>query len=105
MQMDQSFIIASVVVLVLFAAVFMRLAILDQRLRGLSRLEAKLDSLLKHSGIEFDPYRDVPQAVVEALERGKKIEAIKHYRAATGLGLREAKEFVEEVQRRARMRT
>jgi ribosomal protein L7/L12 len=32
---------------------------------------------------------------------GKKIEAIKSYRSATGLGLKEAKEAIEDIQRRA----
>jgi len=66
-----------------------------------SRLEAKLDALLKHAGIHFDPYADAPQTVIDALRRGKKIEAIKEYRTATGAGLQEAKDFVEELQRRA----
>ena len=69
--------------------------------RTLSRLEAKLDALLKHQGIRFDPYSDVPARVVDALSRGQKIEAIKEYRAVTGVGLKEAKEFVEEIERRA----
>lgn len=42
-----------------------------------------------------------PPGVLEALRRGKKIEAIKEYRAATGAGLKDAKEYVEELQRRA----
>ena len=63
-------------------------------------MEAKLDALMKHEGIRFDPYSDVPPPVVDALRRGKKIAAIKHYRGATGAGLKEAKEFVEELQRR-----
>jgi len=69
--------------------------------RTVARLEAKLDALLKHAGIRFDPYADVPPSVIESLQRGKKIEAIKAYRAATRAGLKEAKEYVEEVQRRA----
>jgi hypothetical protein len=81
-----------------------RVISLDQRLRALSRLEGKLDALLKHQGIRFDPYSEVPPPVHDALRRGKKIEAIKEYRAATGVGLAEAKEFVEEVQRRAGQR-
>ena len=67
----------------------------------LSRLEAKLDALLTHQGIRFDPYSDVPARGVDALSRGQKIEAIKEYRAVTGVGLKEAKEFVEEIERRA----
>jgi hypothetical protein len=67
---------------------------------GLSRVEAKLDALLKHQGIQFDPYADVPPAVADALRSGRKIDAIKAYRLATGAGLKDAKDFVEEVQRR-----
>jgi hypothetical protein len=85
----------------LIAAVFVRIGALEQRLRKLSRLDAKLDALLKHAGVIFDPYRDVPQPVADAVGRGKKIEAIKAYRQATGADLRDAKEYVEELQRRA----
>jgi hypothetical protein len=87
---------------VLIAAVFVRIAALEQRLRKLSRLDAKLDALLKHSGVVFDPYRDVLPQVADALGRGKKIEAIKAFRQATGVDLRDAKEYVEELQRRTR---
>jgi ribosomal protein L7/L12 len=69
--------------------------------RALSRLEAKVDALLKHEGIRFDPYADASPRVLEALRRGEKIEAIKEHRAATGVGLQEAKEYVEELQRRS----
>jgi ribosomal protein L7/L12 len=37
------------------------------------------------------------QAVGEALMLGKKIEAIKIYREATGVDLKEAKEFIEKL--------
>jgi hypothetical protein len=83
------------------ALVFTRLRAVENQLTALSRLDAKLDALLKHSGIRFDPYADVPPAVVEALARGRKIDAIKAYRATRGADLEEVKEFVEEIQRRA----
>lgn len=89
------------IAVIAFGLIGVRVASLEQRLRALSRLEGKLDALLKHQGIRFDPYSDVPPPVLDALRRSKKIEAIKEYRAATGVGLQEAKEFVEEVQRRA----
>ena len=100
--MEDSYLIGSVLVMIALAAVFIRMASLEQRFRALSKIDAKLDALLKHAGIAFDPYKDVPAAVTEALQRGKKIEAIKRYRAVTGADLRQAKEFVEEVQRRSR---
>jgi hypothetical protein len=100
--MNQPLLLGVVVVAALIvAAIVLRLASPERDSRSLSRLEGKLDALLKHQGIEFDPYADLPAPVLEALRRGKKIEAIKEYRAATGAGLREAKEFVEELQRRA----
>ena len=78
-----------------------RVSKLEQRLSSISRIDAKLDVLLKHSGLEYDPYKDLPSAVVEAVARGNKIEAIKRYREATAAGLKEAKDFIEEIQRRS----
>jgi ribosomal protein L7/L12 len=99
---NESLIVAGVIVVAAVAVLFKRLTAVENQLTALSRLDAKLDALLKHSGIRFDPYQDVPPAVVEALARGQKIEAIKAYRQARGADLKEAKEFVEEVQRRAK---
>ena len=76
------------------------LGALHRRLDRLSRIEGKLDALLKHSGIRFDPFDGFPAEALAALKQGRKIEAIKHYRQATGAGLAEAKDAVEEAQRR-----
>jgi hypothetical protein len=78
-----------------------RLDGIQKRLAIVSRIEAKLDLLLKQANIKFDPYAYVSNDIVEALRRNETIEAIKLYRQATGVGLKEAKEFIEEVQRRA----
>jgi hypothetical protein len=50
----------------------------------LSRLEAKLDLVLKNAGIAFDSCEGLPPLVVEALQRGDKIQAINHYHDASG---------------------
>jgi ribosomal protein L7/L12 len=42
---------------------------------------------------------DLSSQVKELLNQGKKIEAIKLYRAETGLGLKEAKDAVDHIQR------
>jgi ribosomal protein L7/L12 len=42
-------------------------------------------------------HANLEQDLLVQLERGKKIEAIKIYRAATGVGLKEAKEAVEAL--------
>jgi hypothetical protein len=99
-------VLASVTILVLVFFATLRSIIktfrtgLD-RLHTLSRIEAKINLLLEHAGIEFDPYKGLPEEVTDAIRRGEKIRAIKLWRAATGAGLREAKEFIEEVQRRS----
>ena len=82
------------------AIVLVRLSAIERRLTRLSRLDAKIDALLRNAGIHFDPLQDVPADVREALERGETILAIKRFRQATGAGLKEAKEFVDEVRRR-----
>jgi ribosomal protein L7/L12 len=76
----------------------MRFNAMASGLARLSRLEAKVDLLLKNANIKYDPTANVPADVVEALRRGAKIEAIKRYRQATGVGLKEAKDFVEALQ-------
>jgi ribosomal protein L7/L12 len=87
--------------LVLLAGIGARLNGIRSRIAVLSRVEAKLDLLLKQANIKFDPYANVPLDIVQALRGGRKIEAIKLYRQSTGVGLKEAKDFVEEVERRS----
>jgi hypothetical protein len=60
----------------------------------LARIERKLDALLAQlnvavPGDDMDDIRDLVAA-------GKKIAAIKEYRARTGAGLAEAKKAIEE---------
>ena len=45
-------------------------------------------------------YANVPANVRQALQRGQKVAAIKLYRESTGIGLKEAKDYVEEIMRR-----
>jgi len=93
--------IVSGIVGAVIALLFIRLSALEQRLNRLSRLDAKVDALLTNAGIHFDPFRDVPADVREALERGETIAAIKRFRESTGATLKEAKAFVDEVRRRS----
>jgi len=58
-----------------------------------SRLERKVDLILKHLGI--DPNQGVEKTIMELMKSGRKIEAIKLYREQTGVGLKEAKDYVE----------
>lgn len=90
----------SVLIGIIIAILLMKLSSIERRLNRLSRLDAKLDALLRHTGIEFGEFENVPADVREALERGETILAIKRFRQATGADLKEAKEFVDEIRRR-----
>jgi len=61
----------------------------------LQRIERKLDAIINHLGIVMNSGVD-PQ-IIELVQAGKKIEAIKLYRESTGVGLKEAKDFVESL--------
>ena len=77
-----------------------RLRDLNRRVDRISRIEAKLDAVMAHGGVRFDPLSDVDPSVANALAQGETILAIKRYREATGVGLKEAKDAVEELRRR-----
>ncbi|MFF7747920.1 ribosomal protein L7/L12 [Streptomyces sp. NPDC007971] len=69
-----------------------RFARADERL---ARVERKLDLVIKHLDLREElPRMDEVNALVR---EGKKIQAIKVYREATGAGLKEAKEAVERL--------
>ena len=66
---------------------------------------AAADSSLRAAFAEVQAMRAQVSAVRQQVQNlcraGNKIQAIKHYREATGVGLKEAKDAVEEFQRRA----
>ncbi len=65
--------------------------------RRVTRLEGKIDALMKQAGVEYDPWEGVSEDVAAALKQGAKIKAIKLYREGTGVSLKEAKERIEEA--------
>jgi ribosomal protein L7/L12 len=91
------------VVLLPFALVVLvagsgRRAAADHQARRLAAVERKLDLVMDHLGIR-EPEPDAPAAVMQELLAGRKLQAIKVYRAATGASLQEAKDAVEALQR------
>jgi ribosomal protein L7/L12 len=101
MSASSAFISVILLVLVLFLLVQWRLTAIERQVGRVSRLDVKLDLLLKHAGVEYNPYKVLPREVVDALQQGQKIQAIKLYRKAIGVGLKDAKDFIEDAQRRA----
>jgi hypothetical protein len=89
--------------LIILISIALRLIEMRSRLGTFSyRIEAKLDLLLKQANIKFDPHANIPRECVDALRAGQRIRAIKLYMESTGIGLREAKEFIEDYEKRVK---
>ncbi|MDC0176420.1 ribosomal protein L7/L12 [Planctomycetaceae bacterium] len=65
----------------------------------ISQLESTVEVLKENAGIDFDPNEALRTQIVEELASGNKIQAIKLHRDTMGSGLKEAKDFVEEIER------
>lgn len=63
----------------------------------LRRIERKLDLLMKKNGIDYNPAADIPAHIIQKALNGEKIEAIKLYREHARVGLKEAKEAIDEI--------
>jgi ribosomal protein L7/L12 len=71
--------------------------------RRVARLEGQVELLLGRLGFgDAFPRSSGDAEIEDLLRRGKKIEAVKRYRERTGLGLKEAKDAVDEIERRIR---
>jgi ribosomal protein L7/L12 len=71
-----------------------------QELRDrVAKLERQVAFLLNSSGLAYeDESPPVSDEIADLVRRGRKIEAIKRYREATGVGLKAAKKYVESLQ-------
>jgi len=58
-------------------------------------IDRKLDLILTNLGI--DPNQGLDKQISDLVRSGRKIEAIKLYREQTGVGLKEAKDYVERL--------
>jgi ribosomal protein L7/L12 len=93
---------STVLVLAMLVALafYFRLKITDlqRRLVSLERVEAKLDLLLEHGGMRYEPLGGSTD-IEDALKGGEKVRAVSLYRAANGCTLAEAKAAIERAQR------
>ncbi|MFO0755430.1 MAG: hypothetical protein U0359_03000 [Byssovorax sp.] len=65
-------------------------------------LQRKLDFVTRHLGITYQE-PSAPPAIVDVtalLRQGNKLGAVKAYQEHTGVGLREAKEAVEAIEKK-----
>ncbi len=66
--------------------------------RKVRQLEAQVETLMKKLNLKYQEEQDeIPPEVYDWLLQGKKIEAVKAYREATGASLKTAKEVIESL--------
>ncbi|MHC5260408.1 ribosomal protein L7/L12 [Streptomyces sp. UC4497] len=89
-------------ILILLVGVLIAVGTIERKVdradRRAARVERKLDLVIKHLGIEADELGPVLDGVRALVRDGKKIDAIKAYREATGVGLKEAKDEVDRIE-------
>lgn len=66
------------------------------------KLERQMAALFNHLRVTYEdrPTAGVSPEILELVRKGRKIEAIKRYREEMGVGLREAKKFIESLDTR-----
>lgn len=65
-----------------------------------ARLERQVAFLFKKFRVEYsdEPASDISPELLDLVRRGRKIQAIKLYRQETGVGLRDAQDFVDSLE-------
>lgn len=69
----------------------------SQLQRDIARVNASLCRLEKHLGVSNPETDNIDEELKELISKGKKVKAIKRYRMATGIGLKEAKDYVDRL--------
>ncbi|MBN1068558.1 ribosomal protein L7/L12 [Clostridium sp. ZS1] len=66
---------------------------INQMRSDVSRININLNKIAKQIGVPNTINDEIKNLILE----GKKVEAIKKYRNATGLGLKESKEYIDSL--------
>ena len=75
-------------------------SIVSQLQRDIARINASLYRIEKHIGVKNPEVENIDEELRELISQGKKVRAVKRYRIATGLGLKEAKEYIDRLSER-----
>ena len=70
-------------------------SIINQMRSDIARININLNKIAKQVGVPNTINDEIKSLLLE----GKKIEAIKKYRIATGLGLKESKEYIDSLRK------
>lgn len=74
--------------------------IVNQLQSDIARINATLYRIEKHMGVVNEETENIDEELKVFISEGKMVKAVKRYREATGLGLKEAKEYVDRLKDR-----
>lgn len=75
---------------------------ISQVRQDLLRMNNVLDKIAEQVGVPGINTEDTDAELVELILHDKKIEAIKRYRIKTGMGLKESKDYIDELALRVK---
>lgn len=73
------------------------MSIISQLRNDITRMKLTLDKIAKQVGVPDIVTQDIKDELKTLISEGKNVKAIKRYRIVTGLGLKEAKEYVDQL--------
>lgn len=74
--------------------------IVNQLQSDIARINATLYRIEKHMGVVNEETENIDEELKAFISEGKMVKAVKRYREATGLGLKESKEYVDRLKDR-----
>lgn len=92
----QNALLAVVLVLQVIILLSMRGDVLRRAEWRLSRLDRKMDIVIRHLGLQFED--KAAEMVRPLLLAGKKVDAVKEYRRITGAALNDAKQAIDAIE-------
>lgn len=90
--MDNIFIWSTIV-----GFIMILIGVIAQLQSDISRIKLTLDKISKQVGVPSPITENIDIEIRNLVLEGKKIKAIKRYRMVTGIGLKEAKEYIDEL--------
>lgn len=76
-------------------AILSLLSVISQLRNDVSRINITLDKIAKQVGVTDTAIQNIDGELKDLISQGKKVKAIKKYRMVTGIGLKEAKEYID----------
>lgn len=84
-------------ILIFIGVVIILLGIISQMRNDIFRLQTTLNNIAKQVGVPDIITEDVKSELSKLVAEGKSVEAIKKYRILTGAGLKESKEYIDNL--------